>query len=73
MSSMERTLQIVEIFRNICEFADKRTLAALARTCSPFHQTAIQSLWRVLPNLVPLIKCFPAGVWVVRDKKMVCT
>ncbi|KAH9949841.1 hypothetical protein B0H21DRAFT_687727 [Amylocystis lapponica] len=38
-------------------------LAALARTCRAFQDVALDILWRTLPNLAPLIKCFPTDVW----------
>ena len=66
-----RALSIFEIFTRICEFADQRTLAVLARTCKYFLGPATQELWRVLPNLAPLVRLFPRDSWKIEGKAVV--
>ncbi len=66
-----RALHIAEVLRHICGVADNRTLAILARTCRAFQEPAIQTLWRCLTDLMPLVKCFPPDVWIIEGNKMV--
>ena len=69
---MHRALTIVEIVEHICDIAeDDLILAALASTCNLFHEPAIQTLWHVLYDIVPLIKCFPADCWEIVGSKIV--
>ncbi|KAI0712339.1 hypothetical protein C8Q76DRAFT_676855 [Earliella scabrosa] len=69
-SSVQQALCIAEIVRNICEYTDERTLAVLARTCKAYQEPAIQSLWRILPNLSPLVYCLPSTVWEVQNHQL---
>ncbi|TFK82127.1 hypothetical protein K466DRAFT_530844 [Polyporus arcularius HHB13444] len=65
-----RALHIAEVLRHICGVADNRTLAILARTCRAFQEPAIQTLWRCLTDLIPLVKCFPPDAWMIEGNKM---
>ncbi|RDX53459.1 hypothetical protein OH76DRAFT_1222152 [Lentinus brumalis] len=60
---MHEALCISEILLHICAFADDRTLAVLARCCSPFHECATRVLWHHLRSLAPLVRCFPSNMW----------
>ncbi|KAI9067195.1 hypothetical protein FKP32DRAFT_1644425 [Trametes sanguinea] len=44
-----------ELFDQICEDCDRRTLASLARTHRAFTYASLAALWRVLPSLAPLV------------------
>ncbi|KAI0754857.1 hypothetical protein C8Q80DRAFT_394216 [Daedaleopsis nitida] len=68
--AQHRALHIVEIVRHVCQVADQNTLAVLARTCKLFYETALQTLWTGIPDLVPLIKCFPADAWVIENSEI---
>ncbi len=70
-SIQHRTLHIAEVFRNICDDADHKTLAILARTCRAFQEPALQVLWSILSDFGPLVKCFPADVWVIEGNRLV--
>ncbi|KAI0720596.1 hypothetical protein C8T65DRAFT_293939 [Cerioporus squamosus] len=65
-----QALSITEIVRNICQHLedDRPSLAVLARTSKFFYEPAVGSLWYHLPNLVPLVKCFPPDAWKVKRK-----
>ncbi|RPD62558.1 hypothetical protein L226DRAFT_610917 [Lentinus tigrinus ALCF2SS1-7] len=65
-----RTLHIAEIFRHICDVADNMTLAILARTCKAFQEPSLQALWRILPDFVPLVKCFPHDCWIIQNDEL---
>ncbi|KAI0754839.1 hypothetical protein C8Q80DRAFT_1095516 [Daedaleopsis nitida] len=58
-SEVFRALLIAEIFQNVCSFSSTGTLLSLAQSCKIFHTPAIQALWSTLPDLVPLVTCFP--------------
>ena len=57
-----RPLFIAEVFRHVCSFADRPTLARLARCCKPFRELAIRTLWEYILTLWPLMECFPDDV-----------
>ncbi|KAH9891753.1 hypothetical protein C8Q73DRAFT_763124 [Cubamyces lactineus] len=56
---------ISEILRLVCECADPPTLASMARSSRIVHEAAVQVLWRNLPDLFPLIRCFPDDAWTL--------
>ncbi|KAI0657303.1 hypothetical protein C8Q70DRAFT_919620 [Cubamyces menziesii] len=60
---MSSVALILEILTLICEYADRPTLALMARSSSVLHEPAIQVLWRFLPTLVPLVMCLPKDAW----------
>ncbi|KAI0917094.1 hypothetical protein AcV7_009823 [Taiwanofungus camphoratus] len=66
---MHPCLQIPELMSIIFEMVlddtlgGAKTLATLARTCSCFHNLALDILWRTLPTLAPLIKCLSEDKW----------
>ncbi|KAI0647925.1 hypothetical protein C8Q79DRAFT_539898 [Trametes meyenii] len=63
--SMYAALHVPEIIRNICDFSDDNALTVLARTSRLVHETAIRVIWRTLPNLAPLAKCYPEDSWKI--------
>ncbi|TBU48568.1 hypothetical protein BD309DRAFT_949407 [Dichomitus squalens] len=69
-SQTHRALRVLEVFMRVCEYADERTLARLARTCRHFCEPATQELWRVLPNLTPLVRCFPRDSWTIEGSSI---
>ncbi|KAI0769958.1 hypothetical protein C8Q74DRAFT_1272379 [Fomes fomentarius] len=69
--AMHRALLIHEIVGYICQFSYKPELASLAGCSKTFHQPAIQALWSDIPNLAPLIRCFPQDAWVVEENTVV--
>lgn len=64
---MHEALRIPEILSHICTFAEKCSLARLARCCSRFQEPANMVLWEHPPNILPLIRCFPGDVWSVAE------
>ncbi|KAJ7151854.1 hypothetical protein C8R43DRAFT_1127487 [Mycena crocata] len=46
------------------EPADAKTLAALARTCTMFHEPALDVLWRNQDTLMNLLRCMPPDLFV---------
>ncbi|KAI1790212.1 hypothetical protein LXA43DRAFT_891462 [Ganoderma leucocontextum] len=60
---MNRALSIAEIRYLICTFATDHTLVRLAQCCKDFHEPAIRVLWNAIPNLSPLVRCFPRDAW----------
>ncbi|KAH9891785.1 hypothetical protein C8Q73DRAFT_88452 [Cubamyces lactineus] len=60
---MHRALNIPEILRYICEYADDDTLATMARCARFLHDPVISVLWSVLSDLGPVIMCFPEDAW----------
>jgi hypothetical protein len=75
MSTIHPCLKALNILSTICDFAlqapedGPKTLAAVAVTCRAFENTALDVLWRTLPNLVPLVKCLPPDAWKVKVDK----
>jgi hypothetical protein len=71
--TMHSGFAIPELFILILELlhADDRrggaSVASLARTCKLFIDPALDVLWRCQVNLVPLLRCLPDGVLVVKD------
>lgn len=63
-----RTLFIAEVFRHVCLFTDKSTLARLARCCKSFRELALRTLWEDLTILWPLMECFPDDVLEVDER-----
>lgn len=61
-------LMVLDIFYTILDcyepvfvsddLVERRTLAALARTCRAFSDPALDYLWRKLDSLKPLIRCY---------------
>ncbi|KAJ7499696.1 hypothetical protein FB451DRAFT_1073952 [Mycena latifolia] len=76
LTACQRTLQIAEIVRMICDQADtglflyasspKKTLVALARTSKIFSDPAFDIIWRYQTSLAPLVKCMPDTLWEER-------
>jgi hypothetical protein len=64
---MHRCLGVLDILHNIFDYVDAdkwcrtRWILALALTCRAFEDSALDVLWRSLPNLVPLVRCLPAS------------
>lgn len=44
---------------------ERATLAAMARTCRAFHESATDALWSTLTSLDPLVQCLPEHMWRV--------
>ncbi|KAI0335785.1 hypothetical protein GY45DRAFT_702553 [Cubamyces sp. BRFM 1775] len=65
ISIMSSIAGIPEIISLVCECADHPTLALMARSSRILHEAAIQVLWRILPDLFPLIRCFPEDAWTL--------
>jgi len=72
-SSMHKCLGIAELFDRICRWAlvsephewpitGKSTLAALCRTCHLFHDPALDTLYKSLESLHPLLSCIPTTI-----------
>ncbi|KAJ7681997.1 hypothetical protein DFH06DRAFT_1314240 [Mycena polygramma] len=70
---MHRSLRISEVVAMICSQlnplprAEGADLAALARTCTLFHDPALDVLWRHQNTLMNLIDCMPAGLWEIMN------
>lgn len=64
---MHIALRISEVLRYICEYADDRTLLAMAQTARVLHQPAVEMIWHELPSLVYLFMCFPEDTWTLED------
>ncbi|EIW59324.1 uncharacterized protein TRAVEDRAFT_46629 [Trametes versicolor FP-101664 SS1] len=60
---MHTTLLVTDVLEHICELADPVTLSVMAQTARVLHEPAIYVLWRVLPDLLPLLQCFPTDCW----------
>ncbi|KAH7930244.1 hypothetical protein BV22DRAFT_66416 [Leucogyrophana mollusca] len=67
---MHRSLLIAEIqlsifdqVFNVDRRPDRKTLAALARTCRAFTETALDVQWRHLDFFVRVIQCLPRDLW----------
>ncbi|OJT10640.1 hypothetical protein TRAPUB_12834 [Trametes pubescens] len=59
------SLLIADVLEHICELADPVTLSVMAQTARVLHEPAIYVLWRVLPDLMPLLQCFPTDCWTI--------
>lgn len=65
-TTMHRCLQIVELQNQIFEYcADLGlgSIAALARTCQAFRESALEILWRELEDVSPFVKMLPSHIW----------
>ncbi|KAJ7667210.1 hypothetical protein B0H17DRAFT_950602 [Mycena rosella] len=66
---MHSSLRISELLERIFSHFDHRlatdngTLAALARTCTAFHDIAVDTLWRHQDTIINLISCMPGDLW----------
>jgi hypothetical protein len=50
----------------------RATLAALARTCRTFEEPALDTLWRNIDGLKPIVSCMPEFVVVqMKEGKLV--
>jgi len=49
----------------------KKTLLALALTCTSFTGMALDLLWKKLDNVTPLIRCLPRSLWKIHNKELV--
>ncbi|KAJ7893793.1 hypothetical protein B0H13DRAFT_2339527 [Mycena leptocephala] len=70
---MHHCLQIYEIVDLIVAQLEPQTcwqascLAALARTCTTFHSSALDRLWKEQKNILNLIRCMPEDLWETTD------
>ncbi|KAJ7877803.1 hypothetical protein B0H13DRAFT_977458 [Mycena leptocephala] len=70
---MHHCLQIYEIVDLIVAQLEPQTcwqascLAALARTCTTFHNSALDRLWKEQRNILNLIRCMPEDLWETTD------
>lgn len=48
-------------------------LFTLAMTCQTFRQPALDTLYRNLNDMGPLIKCLPRDLWKQRGHELVCS
>ncbi|KAJ6533498.1 hypothetical protein B0H19DRAFT_1080912 [Mycena capillaripes] len=70
---MHHCLQISEIVDLIFAQLDPgiclqaSCLAALARTCTTFHDSALDRLWNQQSNILNLIQCMPEDLWETTD------
>ncbi|KAF8194473.1 hypothetical protein K438DRAFT_1934637 [Mycena galopus ATCC 62051] len=70
---MHHCLQISEIVDLIVAQFEPQTcwqascLAALARTCTTFHNSALDRLWKEQRNILNLIQCMPEDLWETTD------
>ena len=53
---------IYDIIKIFAETRDRRSIAAIARTCKSFHEPAMDALWRKLDGLGPLLECMPSDL-----------
>jgi hypothetical protein len=71
---MHRALRIPEMVHSIVSHlgpeltpesrkGDSMALAALAISCTAFHEFALDALWRYQGTIMNLIQCMPAGLW----------
>ncbi|KDQ49744.1 hypothetical protein JAAARDRAFT_200577 [Jaapia argillacea MUCL 33604] len=63
---MHKAWNVLEIFEIIATFAGGGKLAnvvSLALTCHDFTEPSLDIVWRILPDIVPLIKCMPPDLW----------
>ncbi len=65
ITSMHRALSITEIRYLICTVAIDHTLVQLAQCCRNFHEPAIRALWSTVPDISPLVRCFPQDAWTL--------
>jgi len=71
LSASARTMNISELRLNIFQLIDididinidfKKTLLALALTCTSFTGMALDLLWQDLDDFTPLIRCLPQSL-----------
>ncbi|OJT10643.1 hypothetical protein TRAPUB_12837 [Trametes pubescens] len=62
---MRATPLVPDVLELICEWTDPGSLSIMARTARVLHEPAIHALWRVLPSLIPILRCFPADSWTI--------
>ena len=71
LAEMHRTLRIPEIVDSVFSHLDPtpgkegRELAALARTCTMFHDIALDALWWHQESIINLIRCMPTELWEI--------
>lgn len=80
ISLMHPCLAIPEIVLKIVEDINceevkqhQQTLAALARTCTAFHEAALDKLWSQQIGIANLMRCLPPHKLRMKEKKLVHT
>ncbi|KAF7318573.1 hypothetical protein HMN09_00367600 [Mycena chlorophos] len=59
---MHPCLEVPEIISEIVKYGSNATLAILAQTCRAISEPALDSLWRHIEGLYPLLRSFPVGL-----------
>jgi len=49
----------------------KKTLLALALTCTSFTGMALDLLWKNLDDVTPLVRCLPQSLWKIQKQELV--
>nr|GAT53564.1 predicted protein [Mycena chlorophos] len=69
-AEMHHCLYIAEVLDRIFDYlppdyypSNRRTLAALARTCKAFTEPASRKLWHTLTRIEHLLRCLPPDCW----------
>jgi len=64
---MHPCLNVDEILRllarELVESEAKATAVSLACCCKDFEDPVLDALWETQERLIPLLECFPQGVW----------
>lgn len=66
VQEMHPCLLVDEIARKILDYAPKRDQFSLAITCKAFAEPALDTLWHEQRSLVPLIRCMPQDLWIIK-------
>ena len=77
VNSVLACLRVAEIFDVVLEILEMHwesqtkqgmtTIAALAATCRLFHEPSMDYLWKMVPDLTPIIMCLPSHLWYFDD------
>jgi hypothetical protein len=75
---VHRCWSVDEIVRaiaaNLVTDEAKASAVALASCSKSLEQPTLEEVWRCLPNLAPLVQCFPPEIWkLIKKKKLAST
>lgn len=58
-ASARRALHVYEIIAMVAAYLSRADMLSLALSYRGFYEPVMDRMWRVLPSLVPLLRCLP--------------
>jgi len=76
LPASSRAMGVLELQLTVFHLVDisperKKTLLALALTCTSFTGMALDLLWKNLDDVTPLVRCLPRSLWTILKRELV--